>query len=140
MAIFLVMGNTNNLLHAQHNEKTCKYLRIKPDYLDWVITTAFYSAIHYVRFKMLPQTIIASKGSIEVTDFETFFSLCKKSHQGRHGFQTDQVVKLFPEIASEYSQLQDMCETARYRNYKADREMSNLAFERLQTIKKFCSS
>lgn len=134
------MGNSNNLLHAQHNEKTCKYLRIKPDYLDWVITTAFYSALHYVRFKMLPQKVTRPTGEVEINDFETFYSLCKKPHQGRHGFQSEQVDNLFPNISAEYSQLKDMCETARYKNYKYDRKISNLAFDRLQTIKNFCSS
>lgn len=134
------MGNSNNLAHAQHNEKACKYLRIKPDYLDWVITTAFYSALHYVRYKMLPQTVRRVNGTlIEISDFETYYSLNKKAHQGKHGFMVEQVTILFPEIASEYAQLRDLCETARYQNYKYDRKISNLAFDRLQSIKEFCS-
>lgn len=132
------MGNSNNLLHAEHNEKACKYLRIKPDYLDWVITTAFYSALHYVRYKMMPQNVTLSGVSVLINDFETFYIKCRNQFQGKHGFQTDQVCILFPEISSEYSQLKDMCETARYVNYKYDRKTSNLAFDRLQKIKTFC--
>ncbi len=134
------MGNSNNLLHAQHNEKACKYLRIKPDYLDWVITTAFYSAMHYLRHKMMPQTVTLSNRSITYKDFESYYNACKTRHQGRHGFQSDRVSSLFPEISAEYAHLRDICETARYINYKYDRETANLAYDRLQKIKTFCSS
>jgi hypothetical protein len=137
-ALFLHMGNSNNLLHAQHNEKACKYLRIKPDYLDWVITTAFYSAMHYVRHKMMPQTEKLANGYVTFTDFESYFNACKTPYQGRHGFQADKVNSLFPEISAEYTHLKDMCETARYINYKYDRETANIAYNRLLKIKQFC--
>jgi hypothetical protein len=132
------MGNSNNFLHAQHNEKACKYLRIKPDYLDWVITTAFYSAMHYVRHKMMPQTVMLASGSVVFSDFESFYHACKTPHQGRHGFQAEKVNSLFSEISAEYTHLKDMCETARYINYKYDRETANIAYDRLLKIKQFC--
>ncbi len=51
---FLLMINEDNLEYAQHNEKACKYLDKKPEFTDWVITTAFYSALHFVRYKIFP--------------------------------------------------------------------------------------
>jgi spermidine synthase len=132
------MGNSNNLLHAEHNEDTCKYLRRKPDFLDWVITTAFYSAMHYLRYKMMPQTETISSGTVTFNDFETYYNACKTFHQGRHGFQAEKVRILFPEISADYSHLKDICENARYYNYQYDRAASELAYKRLQTIKTFC--
>lgn len=34
-----------NLEQAKHNENVCNYLGRSKDHSDWVITTAFYSAI-----------------------------------------------------------------------------------------------
>jgi len=40
--------------HAEHNESLCELLLNNGNYNDWVITTAFYSAIHFVRHKIFP--------------------------------------------------------------------------------------
>jgi hypothetical protein len=133
------MGNSNNLHHAEHNEEACKYLRKKPDYLDWVVTTAFYASLHYLRHKMLPVTMEGNNGKLIYTEFESFFNACKSPSQGRHGFQQEKVNELFPEISSAYSHLKDICFTARYVNYKCDRELSELAYRRLLAIKEFCT-
>lgn len=63
------MSILDHLAHAGHNEQVCKHLCSKPSYSDWVITTAFYSAIHYVRHLMLP-VIVNGKS---YSDFEHFF-------------------------------------------------------------------
>ena len=40
----------DHLSQAKHNECLCKYLAEDPslDYKDWLITAAFYSALHYI--------------------------------------------------------------------------------------------
>ena len=88
----------------------------------------------------MPQKVTISGKTKTINDFETFYYHGKKPNQGRHGFQADQVVLLFPEISADYLQLKDICETARYINYKYDRQTSNLAFDRLQRIKKYCGN
>ena len=50
----ITMGNSRNLEHAEHNEKAYRYLCQEPEFSDWIITTAFYSAIHYIRHRMFP--------------------------------------------------------------------------------------
>lgn len=42
--------------HAAHNEKACDYLLKSRLFNDWVITTAFYSALHYVQDEIFPLT------------------------------------------------------------------------------------
>lgn len=41
-------------LHGQHNEEVCDLLLLQKKYPDWVITTAFYAALHFVSYKIFP--------------------------------------------------------------------------------------
>lgn len=42
------------LNHAKHNYEVCFFLYEKTKYNDWIITTAYYSAIHFVYYKLFP--------------------------------------------------------------------------------------
>lgn len=44
----------SSLDHAKHNERVCNYLGKNADFGDWVITTSFYAAMHYVRHLIVP--------------------------------------------------------------------------------------
>ncbi|MEJ7683795.1 MAG: hypothetical protein WKG06_39235 [Segetibacter sp.] len=46
--------NKERLDHAIHNENVCSYLELKKEYADWIITTAFYSALQFVSYKIFP--------------------------------------------------------------------------------------
>ena len=43
--------------HAKHNEDACHYLNQSGKYNDWVITTAFYSAMHYVQYELFSMEV-----------------------------------------------------------------------------------
>ncbi|HCA42575.1 MAG TPA: hypothetical protein DEP28_04900, partial [Bacteroidetes bacterium] len=45
-----------SLDHAEHNEKACQLLFKTNEFNDWVVTTAFYSSLHSVSFKLFPLT------------------------------------------------------------------------------------
>lgn len=122
-----------SLEHAKHNEHVCNYLGKKESFGDWVITTAFYSAMHYVRHLMIPVTI----DGITYNDFEYLFAKKKSIMEGRHGFMKSYVVSNFPGIAFEYSRLHDMSTTARYTSYTYTREQANQAKEYMETIKQY---
>lgn len=135
------MGNCNNLEQATHNEKVCGYLSKKNDFSDWVITTSFYSALHYVRHLILPyrhNTI--HSGEKEFADFESLFSNLKRSNEGRHGFQNRIVNEKFHSIRFEYQRLYELSNEARYVNYKYIREDAVSAQQYLKKIKDFCVS
>lgn len=34
--------------HEQHNEELCDFLIADGKFTDWIVTTSFYSALHYV--------------------------------------------------------------------------------------------
>ena len=127
------MAKYNHIDHALHNEKVCNFISKKEDYGDWIITTAFYSAIHYVRYLMLPVNL---KNGTEINCFEALFNIQRGSVEGRHGFQNRYVTTKITEIAIEYKQLHDWCNQARYFEYNQPRVLSKQAKENLLTIKK----
>ena len=138
-ALFLCMKNEDNLEYALHNEKTCKYLDKKPEFADWVITTAFYSALHFVRFKIFPVTLIKNGKNIKVKDFENYFRINNPLDVSKHSLLSDLVEEKHSEIANDYNKLRDISWSARYSNYKYSREISNDAKKRLQKIKDYCT-
>jgi len=123
----------SSIQHARHNESTCNYLGKKEVYSDWVITTAFYASMHFVRHLMLPTTV---EGTI-YNDFEELFYHTKAIGEGRHGFQKNWVVQNYPQIDYAYSRLHDMSNLARYTKYEYTRAQACIAKGYLDTIKKF---
>lgn len=130
------MANLSNIQQAKHNESTCNYIGKKPEYSDWVVTTAFYSAIHYIRHLLLPM----NEGGLTYNTFEALFSRKRTSQEGRHGFQSRMVQAMYAEIRYEYEKLHDMSNNARYLNYAYVREEAMLAKGYLSKIKEFTLS
>jgi len=135
------MRNEDNLGYAKHNEKACKYLDKKPEFTDWVITTAFYSALHYVRYKIFPISITSRTGKkLKINDFENYFRVNNPMGLSKHSLLSNLVEEKHVEIADDYNKLRDISWSARYSNYKYPREVSNDAKKRLDNIKKYCTS
>ena len=131
------MAKQLSLDHAEHNEKACKFLNRKPEYADWVITTAFYSALHFLRNKIFPLQITENGKKITIGDFDNY-CLVKRINKGKHGAFANLIEEKCPDLADHYNQLKDISWTARYNNYEYDREISNLALKRLEIIKTQC--
>jgi hypothetical protein len=113
------MGNSRNLEHAKHNEEVYRYLYNKPEFCDWIITTAFYSAIHYVRHKMVPCELTLKDGKThKFEDFESLFASHRRSEEGRHGFQLRWIRDNHGEISISYRRLHELSNEARYLNYQ----------------------
>ncbi len=138
--LYSCMKNEDNLEYALHNEKTCKYLDRKPDFADWVITTAFYSALHFVRFKIFPVTIQKNNKNIEIPDFESYYRINNPLNLSKHALLSSLVEEFHAEIANDYNKLRDISWSARYNNYKYSRDISNVAKKRLDKIKSYCMS
>ena len=128
-----------NLEHAEHNEKVCKYLDKKPEFTDWVITTAFYSALHYVQHKLFPLVISIRGKRTKITCLDEYFSKNNPHQLNKHSVLAKLVEEKLSEISKDYNKLKDISLTARYHRYNYPREISNDAKKRLQTIKEFCS-
>ncbi|MBD3330273.1 hypothetical protein GF354_01950 [Candidatus Peregrinibacteria bacterium] len=132
------MAKITSLDHAEHNEKACKYLNRKPDFLDWVITTAFYSALHFINHKIFPYKVKVNGKMIIIKDFATYCNNYKKDTTRKHHQLSALVEEKCPEIADDYNQLKDISWTARYSRYQYDRDISDLAVKRLGAVKKYC--
>jgi hypothetical protein len=131
------MGNCANIDHAEHNEKACEYLNKSSDFKDWVITTAFYSAMHFIRHIILPFKTVSNGKTITINNFEHLYSLLKRGNENKHRFLLNFIDIEFQEMYNDYSNLFDLAYKARYVNYKFDHTISDLAIKRLQYIKAF---
>ena len=55
--------------HAIHNEEACHFLLTSKKFNDWVVTTAFYSALHFVQNELFPIT----EQEQEYVEFNIYF-------------------------------------------------------------------
>jgi len=130
------MEKRNRAEHAIHNQKVCEHLIAATEYHDWIITTAFYSALHYIESHLFP-----NKYTHPVTNktqtINTFNEYCWKingEHKSKHDKRLDLVEEMLPDICDDYQTLKDACWTARYTNYKSDQEVSKLCYKALKNI------
>lgn len=127
----------NTLDHAKHNEEVCNTL-VKYKHNDWVVTTAYYSAIYYAGYELFPnQYDIAGRPS-QCHNFADYFSKLPQPKDSKHSVREDMVHEFIPEIYTSFSTLREMSSTARYKNYKVSDEEVELALECLAEVKSFC--
>ena len=121
--------------HAIHNEKTCDYLLASNQFNDWVITTAFYSALHYVQHEMFPMYESGKSHS----NFENYFNNVLKRKNKRinkHSATIELVKHKLPKCSNYYRWLYDACMNARYNNYSVSSQKASTAKIYLTEIKK----
>jgi len=134
------MSKKSDLEHALHNEEVFNHLLTNKNFVDWIITTAFYSALHFVDSKLFPKKIIEKTVQISLNDMDSYaVSALNKYGSDKHIIRLKMVERELRPISSEFSWLFTNCNTARYRNYKfADNELTcKLAEENLKAIKDF---
>ncbi len=130
---------------AKHNEELCISIDAMGKFPDWVITTAFYAAIHYLKFKIFPLTVENTKrvegesGIKIIATFEDYFAEYFNSKDSRHSALNRLVKTYCRDIAVEYKMLFDICWSARYTNYAVDPDLAIKAKEILGLIKTHCT-
>lgn len=124
--------------HAIHNNSAVKVINKPGKHLDWTITICFYTCLHAVKYKAFPLTFTIGKKNITLNSFEDYCQFTSDTKASKHFKLCDLLHSHYPEIASDYQQLMDMCMTARYHNYKVDREEANRAIEFKNNIYKYC--
>ncbi|MDR4496876.1 MAG: hypothetical protein MRK02_02960 [Candidatus Scalindua sp.] len=137
------MSKNDSLNHAIHNKEACEYLSKEPKFSDWVITTAFYSALHFIDYKIFPLDLKLSKYPVNFTTFNGYYDFYSKNKEGKinqHKARADLVESLFPIIAPQFNKLKDLCHNARYVNYKFDYDIAKNAKQCLEKIEKFCTA
>jgi hypothetical protein len=123
--------------HALHNENACDFLLADGRFNDWVVTTAFYSALHFAHHELFP-------GVHDGVHYDTpgayFRGLRKRitdgqsAPLGKHAATIRLVRRRLP-FYQEYNWLYNNCMTARYIDYQVDGKKANYARCLLRTIK-----
>ena len=121
--------------HAKHNEDTCEFLFKDGKYCDWVVTTAFYSALHYVQHEIFPTKI---KGK-QFDNFNKYYNehyLGISNKPSKH-VSTINLVKaeIGDDAHQNYNWLYGLCMNARYHNYKVHPFIAEECLKRLARIK-----
>jgi hypothetical protein len=127
-----------SLYQANHNRDCCDYLNKNGNFGDWVITTAFYSALHFVDSKLFP---IDVNGKIynKLSDYLSFYNSNNPQNPlTPHQMRLELVNKNLTEISANYKALYDQSRTARYNNYYTTETQVKFAVSILNKISKKC--
>lgn len=121
--------------HAIHNEEACDFLLTSNKFNDWVITTAFYSALHFVQHEIFPLTHDDKK----YADLNIYYGkVLKRKNKWltKHSATIKLVHLKLPKCSNYYRWLHDSCMTARYNNYKVSDRKAKRARVYLEDLKK----
>ena len=133
---------SKKLEHAKHNEIVCNFISHKEDFADWIVITAFYSALHYVDHKIFPIKEKTEGGhTFKIDNIDQLYNnLSKKSEIRKHSLRETMVRKHCNGASASFNWLKSTCETARYFNYKfpKPRDTSKTAKDHLAVVKSVC--
>ena len=121
--------------HAIHNEKACDFLLSSGEFNDWVVTTAFYSALHYVCNELFP----LEHRNMTFDNFERYYRekfINTKKTQPKHSVIISLVRYNLPLCNKYYRSLHDHCMKARYANYKVSNDLAVKARKDLERLKR----
>lgn len=107
---------SKRLQHALHNEKANKFLRTKSEFADWIVTTSFYSAIHFVEHFIFPFDHVENGTTHTLKNVYDYQRL--RRNKSKHELRQDLVMWKIPELAVAYSWLYNTCYNARYLDYR----------------------
>lgn len=122
--------------HAERNERLCRQLRTAGDYLDWVVTTSFYSALHFVQNEMFPY----DNGTRNYSTFENYYNSHPFSGKkpSKHKATIELTFEILPDAGDSYKWLHDACITARYHKYTIPEIVADRAIYHLEIVKESC--
>ena len=125
--------------HAIHNENACDYLLQSGKFNDWVVTTAFYSAMQYLNYELFPLEIQDE----QYDNFNIYYdSLCNyqgytmiNNRPSKHQSMINLVHSRLPNCNRFYRWLHNESSNARYSNYNVSNQMADTAKKYLNYIK-----
>jgi hypothetical protein len=123
--------------HAERNEALNDELISQNIYKDWIVTTAFYSAIHYVEYKLF--VVPFHFNSAEVRNLEeAHASIHYKNRKSRHETRGALVRLRMSSVSVQYDCLRKWSQNARYVNYNVSSAQAAEAKNCLNKIKTAC--
>lgn len=121
--------------HALHNEEVCTFIYSQKKYHDWTVTTAFYSALHFVQFEIFP---FDNGHGDRYPNFAAYFNdkvVTKGGRMSKHEATYQLVTRNLKTCGPQYKWLMDTCQTARYNNYNISEAIAKEAVDNLAYIK-----
>ncbi|QHS62703.1 HEPN domain-containing protein [Chitinophaga agri] len=128
-----------HLNQAIHNEAACNFLHHDSQFFDWVVNTAFYSALHYVSSVIFPLEIREEKGLHTVYTVEEYCEIVP-THNNKHRVLSELVYEHCKGIGKTYDRLLDMSFKSRYEFGCHDSSYSTTARRYLQQVQQHCHS
>lgn len=124
--------------HAEHNEAVCTYLQQREEFADWIITTAFYSALHWVEYLIFPYAgtdkVFQSLDEYVVHQRRTNPAYSLSHHETR--------VRLFEAnnriAGAQFRWLKDLSRKSRYDTHLYAPTIVPLVRQNLTNIREFC--
>lgn len=120
--------------HARHNEALCRFLSTDGRWPDWVITTAFYSALHFVEGKIFP---LREDG----VDYPSMSEYCSKGPghgDAKHNVRMGLVCREINASYDAYLWLYRSSHNARYVKYDVDQRVAEKAVSLLDEVIRHC--
>jgi hypothetical protein len=116
--------------HGKHNKAVCDKLHLQSDLdcNDWVLTTAFYSSIHFFDHLLFP---CEYKGAT-FQDINEAFKILKNPN--KHETRGVLVAYKYPLLGGDYNFLKEGCYNARYYEFRVNERISDTAVQRLEKI------
>ena len=122
-------------VHGERNKTLSENLFAEKVYFDWTVTTAFYSAIHFVEDKILP-CILNDKKCKNINEVKKAYK-----QKGRHAAREKLVQnKMSINASTSYKWLDDKSRYARYTTYKVTNSEAEKAKRCLDVIYSECPS
>lgn len=121
--------------HAAHNEELCDHLLTVGKFNDWVVTSAFYSALHFAHGSLFP--II--RDGVSYASFNEYFlkyiEKKKKLKISKHHATKIIVSEERRSASPHYRWLFDACMNSRYNSYSVSPEKAITAKAKLLLVK-----
>lgn len=117
-----------------HNEELCNLLAEQNRWHDWVVVTAFYSALHLVDATLFPFD------EDEVTRHHSIddYSVRHGGARGKHGIRMSLVARRLRPIYDSFRFLHERASEMRYGDDFGDASLAESALRHLQHLKSFC--
>ena len=133
-------GDEQRIQHAEHNSEACEHLYEHGGFPDWVVTTAFYSALHYVEYKLFPRTVPLGSGDVlECQTIDEWYREVNYDYKNKHHALRELVTQTCPiDVSVAYRSLLDASYTSRYNHYRTSPAVANKARKDLGVVAGYC--
>jgi len=126
--------------HAKHNKNACEFIKDSGQFNDWVITTAFYSALHFMQSYLFPGAF-ENPINGNIKKYQTFDQYYRDTDGStKHGILLQLVEEHVDDndVIDAFTSLKELCWTARYTNYCHSNDIAQECYDGLELIAEYC--